>query len=93
MDPTLLSELEAAIDEVGHCRFGPAAAAGAAKDRARGALIAFGQQPLPVAIREAATFLGYRLDDMQSSQSSGDWEPLLHALQDLEREIVRSSRS
>lgn len=64
MDPVLLTELAAAVAE--------------AKHRARGALLAFGQQPLPVAVREAATFLSYRLDDIDTHHPALAREPLLH---------------
>ena len=93
MDPALLPELQAAIEEIGHRRFGTAPAVAEAKKRARGALVRFGQQPLPVTVREAATFLGYRLEDIQAHQPALDWEPLLHALQELEHEIARASRT
>lgn len=93
MDPALLTELRAAIEEIGHRRFGTAAAVAEAKKRARGALIAFGQQSLPVTAREAATLVGYRLDDIGAHQPALDWEPLLHALQELEREIAGMRRS
>ncbi len=93
MDPALLTELQAAIEEIGDRRFGTAAAVAEAKNRARGALIAFGQQPLPLTVREAATTLGYRLNDIEAHQPALDWEPLLHALDELEREIAGASRS
>jgi hypothetical protein len=54
MDPARLTELHAAIEEIGRRRFGTTVAVAEAKNRARGALIAFGQQPLPVTVREAA---------------------------------------
>jgi hypothetical protein len=93
MDPALLTELRAAIEEIGHSRFGTAAEVAEAKKRARGALIAFGQQPLPVTIREAATFLAHRLDDIHPDQQVLDWESLLHALQELDHAIAGASRS
>jgi hypothetical protein len=93
MDPALLHELHGAIEEIGRRRFGTAVTVARAKHRARGALIAFGQQPLPVTVREAASVLGYRLDDIEADQPGLDWEPLLYALQVLEREIAGIGRS
>jgi hypothetical protein len=93
MDPARLTELHAAIEEIGRRRFGTTVAVAEAKNRARGALIAFGQQPLPVTVREAASVLGHRLDDIEADQPGLDWEPLLYALQVLEREIAGVGRS
>ena len=88
MDPVLLHELHAAIEEIGHHRFAPAVTVAQAKHQARGALIAFGQQPLPMTVREATSVLGHRLDEIDADQPALAWEPLLRALQVLEREIA-----
>jgi hypothetical protein len=88
MDPVLLHELHAAIEEIGHHRFAPAVTVTEAKHQARGALIAFGQQPLPTTVREATSVLGHRLDEIDADQPALAWEPLLRALQVLEREIA-----
>jgi hypothetical protein len=47
----------------------------------------------PVTVREAASVLGHRLDDIEADQPGLDWEPLLYALQVLEREIAGIGRS
>ena len=88
MDPVLLHELHVAIDEIGHHRSAPAVTVAQAKHQARGALIAFGRQPLPMTVREATSALGRRLDEIDADQPALAWEPLLRALQALEREIA-----
>jgi hypothetical protein len=93
MDEALRRELQAAVEAIGHRRFGTAAAVTEAQRRARVALIAFGQQQLPVRVREATTTLGYQLDALEAEQPARAWEPLLHAWQDLEREIGRGPGS
>jgi hypothetical protein len=92
MDEALSAALAAAIEELGHRRFGRAAAVRDAKRQARAALIAFGQQQLTTPTREAATNLGACLDDMAPEAAARAWEPLLHAFQELERRIAREHR-
>ena len=93
MDPELLQQLHGAIEDIGRHRFASALIVGHAKYRARDTLIAFGQQPLPVTVREATLALGQRLDELDVDQPALAWEPLLHALQVLEREIAGQARS
>jgi len=93
MDPARLSELHAAIDEIGRRPVARVEPVAKAKHRARGALIAFGQQSLPVTVREAASVLGHRLDEFDADQPALDSEPLLWALRVLEREIAGVRRS
>lgn len=93
MDPGLLYELHGAIEEIGRHRFATAVTVAQAKHRARGALIAFGQQSLSVTAREATSALGHRLDEIDVDRPALAWEPLLHALQVLEREIAGEGRS
>ena len=88
MDPALLHELQAAIEDIGRRRSAPAVTVGQAKHRARGALIAFGQQSLATPVREATSALGHRLDEIGPDHAALAWEPLSHALQVLEHEIA-----
>ena len=90
MDPGLLGELRATIDEIGHHLDAPAATVSQAKHQARGALIAFGQQPLSVTVREATSVLGHRLDEIDAEEPAIAWGPLRRALQVLEHEIAAS---
>jgi hypothetical protein len=55
-------------------------------------LIAFGQQRLSVTVRESASALGQRLDEIDPDDPSLAWEPLLRALQVLERAIAGEAR-
>jgi hypothetical protein len=89
MDEALRVALAAAIEELGHRRFGPPAAVREAKRQARAALIAFGQQQLTTPAREAATNLGACLDEVEPEAAARAWEPLLHAFQELERRMAR----
>ena len=88
MDPALLHELQAAIEDIGRRRSAPAVTVAQAKHRARGALIAFGQQSLATPVREATSALGHRLDEIDPDHAALAGEPLSHALQVLEHEIA-----
>ena len=88
MDPALLHELHAAVDDIGQRRLAPAVTVAQAKHQARGALIAFGQQSLATPVREATSALGHRLDEIGPDHAALAWEPLSHALQVLEHEIA-----
>jgi hypothetical protein len=88
VDPALLQELHGAIEEIGRRRFATTDALAQAKHTARATLIVFGQQVLPVTVREATSVLANRLDEFESARPALGWEPLLHALQRLEREIA-----
>ena len=88
MDPALLHELHAAVDDIGQRRLAPAVTVAQAKHQARGALIAFGQQSLSTTVREATLALGHRLDEIDPDHPTLAWEPLNSALTVLEREIA-----
>jgi hypothetical protein len=88
MDPALLHELHAAVEDIGQCRSVPAVTVAQAKHRARGALIAFGQQSLSTTVREATSVLGHRLDEIDPDHPALAWEPLRNAVQALEHEIA-----
>lgn len=93
MDRDLLQQLHEAIEEIGRHRFAPAVTVAHAKHQARDAVISFGQQSLSVTVREATSALGHRLDEIDAEHPALAWEPLLHALQVLEREIAGQARS
>ncbi len=57
-----------------------------AKDEARATLVEFQQESLSPALREASIVLGERLEDIQIHEPALNWEPLLDAWKDVERE-------
>ena len=93
MDPARLAELKGAIEEIGRHRFAPPLTVAQAKHHARDTLIAFGQKPHSVSVREATLVLSQRLDQIDADDPGLGWEPLLYALQVFEHTILGEAGS
>jgi len=86
VDRRVYDHLKQAIEDLGSSSSFMRAPVRQAKDEARVALAAFQQESLSPALREASIVLGERLEDFQVHQPALNWEPLLDAWKDVERE-------
>ena len=82
----MYDHLKQAIEDLGAASSFMRAPVRQAKDDARAALAVFQQESLSPALREASIVLGERLEDIQIHEPALNWEPLLDAWKDVERE-------
>ena len=82
----MYDHLKQAIEDLGAASSFMRAPVRQAKDEARAALADFQQEPLSPALREASIVLGTRLEDIQVHEPDLNWQPLLNAWKDVERE-------
>ena len=86
VDRRVYDHLKQAIEDLGAESSFMRAPVRQAKDEARAALAEFQQESLSPALREASIILGERLEDVQIHEPALNWEPLLDAWKDVERE-------
>ena len=82
----MYDDLKQAIEDLGSSSSFMRAPVRQAKDEARVALAAFQQESLSPALREASIVLGERLEEVEIHEPALNWEPLLDAWRDVERE-------
>jgi hypothetical protein len=86
VDRRVFDHLKQAIEDLGAASSFMRAPVRQAKDEARMALADFQREPLSPTLRQSSIVLGERLEDIDIHHPALNWEPLLEAWKDVERD-------